>query len=103
MLRALGHPSGPHLASKAEKKRERKRSPKWRPFWPFELLVSHLGSHLEDPGGKKSVPKTPKGNFVDILKILIFLVFLKLCGGLGSPVELQMVALRGSGEQLGTH
>ena len=28
----------------------------------------HLGVHLEAPGGKKSVPKAPEGDLVDIVK-----------------------------------
>ena len=74
-----------------------------RRVWPFEFLLGHLGAHFEDPGAKKSVPKASKGNFVDIVKTLISHCFLWVFGGLGSPVDLQMVAFRGLGEQLGTH
>ena len=54
----------------------RKYGPKWGPFGPIERLLDHFGSHLEDPGGKKSVPKVSKGNFVNIVKTSIFLRFL---------------------------
>ena len=54
----------------------RKISLTLRRVWPFELLLGHLGAHFEDPGAKKSVPKASKGNFVDIVKTLIFHWFL---------------------------
>ena len=54
-----------------------------------------------DPGDKKSVWKPSKGNFVGIVKTLIFFYFFKVFGSLGSPVDLKMVALRGSGNNFG--
>jgi hypothetical protein len=74
-----------------------------RRVWPFEFILGHLGAHFEDTGAKKILPKASKGNFVDIVNTLIFLWFLQVSGGLGSPVDLQMVAFRSLGEQLGTH
>ena len=55
------------------------------PFLALGFPFRPLGAHLEDTGGKKSVPKASKGNFVDIVKTLIFLCFLTVLGGLGSP------------------
>ena len=74
-------------------------SEKWRPFRPFESLLSHFGAHLVDPGDKKSVWKPSKGNFVGIVKTLIFLLFFWFLG----VWALKGAALRGSGGQLGTH
>ena len=76
------------------------RSHTWRPVWPFELPLDNLGAHLDDLGG--SIPKAFKGNSADIVKTSIFCLFFEVGGGLGSSVELQMVTLRGSGEQLGS-
>ena len=42
-----------------------------------------------------------KGNFMDVAKTSIFLRFLKVFGGLGSPVELQMVSRDPPGPHFG--
>ncbi len=101
--RALGHPSGPHLASKAEKERKqnRKRSPKWRPFCALCHPFGHLGVHLEAPGGKKSVPKASEGDFVDIVKTHMILCFLQVFGASGHPVGVQKLSRSAILSQLG--
>ena len=48
---------------------------KWTPFLDLCPTFGHLGAHLEAPGGKKSVPKTPEGDFVDIVSTFLFVVF----------------------------
>ena len=62
-------------------------SPKWRPFWDLCPPFGHLGAHLEAPGGKKSVPKAPEGDFVDIVQTSIFHRFLLVFGASGHPVR----------------
>ena len=62
--RALGRPSGPHRASRAEK--ERKKNGKGDPIGIH--FGSHLGTRLSALGAKKSVPEAFEGDFVDIVK-----------------------------------
>ena len=91
---SLRGPWAPHLAylaSKTEKDRKKysKWCPKWRPFRHFELPLGHLGPLLEGPGVKIWCPRSI---LCTLLKHRFLLVFLLVFGGLGSPVELQMVA-----------
>ena len=58
---------------------------------------------MEDQVDKKSIQKAFKTSFAHILKTLKSIEFLMVFGGPGCPVELKMVALSGSGEQLGAH
>ena len=91
---SLRGPWAPHLAYLASKDRKRSKKyskwcPKWRPFRHFELPLGHLGPLLEGPGVKISCPRPI---LCTLLKHRFLLVFLLVFGGLGSPVELQMVA-----------
>ena len=102
--RPWGHSRHPvSILCRFDAKNRRKRDHKWTPFGTFGRLLGHLGSHLEDLGSEMRCPKVFKSDFMDIVKTLIFLWFFMLFGGLGSPLELQRVVLRGSWEQLGTH
>ena len=86
----MGPPPG--LSCIQDRKRSKKYSkwcPKWRPFRHFELPLGHLGPLLEGPGVKISCPRPI---LCTLLKHRFLLVFLLVFGGLGSPVELQMVA-----------
>ena len=85
---------GPHLAYLAFKTEEDRRKysklrPKWRHFWHFEFPLGHLGPLLEGPGVKIWCPRSI---LCTLLKHRFLLLFLLVFGGLGSPVELQMVA-----------
>ena len=86
----MGPPPG--LSCIQDRKRSKKYSkwcPKWRPFRHFELPSGHLGPLLEGPGVKIWCPRSI---LCTLLKHQFLLVFLLVFGGLGSPVELQMVA-----------
>ena len=86
----MGVPPG--LSCIQDRKRSKKYSkwcPKWRPFRHFELPLGHLGPLLEGPGVKISCPRPI---LCTLLKHQFLLLFLLVFGGLGSPVELQMVA-----------
>ena len=100
--RPWGH-SGPPLSifHRFSAKSSSKRGHKWRPFGLFGFLLGHLGPHLEEMGSEMRCPRVPKSDFMDIMKTLIFLRFFMLFGGLGPPMELQMVVLRRSWGQLG--
>ena len=79
--RALGHPSGPHLASMTETNlKKAKKEPKMETFWgplpSFWPLGGHLGANLEAQGGKKSVPEASEGDFADIVKTQFVIMFL---------------------------
>ena len=52
---------------------------------------------------KKRVQKASMVGSAHILKLANTFEFLSFFEGLGSQMELRMEALRGSGEQLGTH
>ena len=91
---SLRGPWAPHLAylaSKTEKDRKNTQNgvPNGDRFWHFEPPLGHLGPRLEGPGVKISCPRPI---LCTLLKHRFLLVFLLVFGGLGSPVELQMVA-----------
>ena len=68
----------------------------WAPFGPF-------GASFGGPGERNEVPKCAKERFYGYHENIIFIYFSVLFGGLGSPLKLQRVVLRGSLEQLGAH
>ena len=66
----------------------------WVPFGPF-------GTSFGRPGSEMRCPRVPKSDFMDIIKTFTFFRFFLVFGGLGPPMELQMVVLRRSWGQLG--
>ena len=72
-------------------------------FWALWVPFDPFGVSFGGPGEQNKVPKGAQERFYGYHKNIDFHVFLMLFGGLGSPMELKRVVLRGSWEQLGTH